>query len=44
MTAKLGNEAFTAKAPAGVIGKSRQRLTAAESEIARLESRLASLP
>jgi valyl-tRNA synthetase len=43
MTAKLGNEAFTAKAPADVIEKSRQRLAAAESDIARLESRLAAL-
>jgi len=43
MTAKLANEAFTAKAPAAVIDKSRQRLTAAEAEIARLESRLAAL-
>ncbi|MGH3209183.1 MAG: class I tRNA ligase family protein, partial [Trebonia sp.] len=44
MTAKLGNEAFTAKAPAEVIEKSRARLAAAESDIARLESRLAALP
>jgi valyl-tRNA synthetase len=43
MTAKLGNEAFTAKAPAEVIEKSRARLAAAESDIARLESRLAAL-
>jgi valyl-tRNA synthetase len=43
MAAKLGNEAFTAKAPAEVITKSRQRLSAAEADIARLESRLASL-
>jgi valyl-tRNA synthetase len=43
MTAKLGNEAFTAKAPADVIEKSRQRLASAESDIARLESRLAAL-
>ena len=43
MTAKLANESFTAKAPADVIEKSRQRLAAAESDIARLESRLASL-
>ena len=39
MTAKLGNEAFTAKAPADVIEKSRARLAAAEADIARLESR-----
>jgi len=43
MTAKLGNEAFTAKAPAAVIEKSRQRLAAAEADVTRLESRLASL-
>jgi valyl-tRNA synthetase len=43
MTAKLGNEAFTAKAPADVIDKSRARLAAAESDIARLESRRAAL-
>jgi len=43
MTAKLGNEAFTAKAPAEVIEKSRARLAAAEADITRLESRLAAL-
>jgi valyl-tRNA synthetase len=43
MTAKLGNEAFTAKAPAAVIEKSQQRLAAAEADICRLESRLATL-
>jgi valyl-tRNA synthetase len=43
MTAKLGNEAFTAKAPATVIEKSRQRLAAAEADATRLESRLAAL-
>jgi valyl-tRNA synthetase len=43
MTAKLGNEAFTAKAPADIIEKSRARLAAAEADIARLESRLAGL-
>jgi valyl-tRNA synthetase len=43
MAAKLGNEAFTAKAPADVIEKSRQRLAAAESDIVRLESRLVTL-
>ena len=40
---KLGNEAFTAKAPADVIDKTRARLAAAEADIARLESRLAGL-
>jgi valyl-tRNA synthetase len=43
MTAKLGNESFTGRAPADVIGKSRQRLATAEADIARLESRLAAL-
>jgi valyl-tRNA synthetase len=43
MTSKLANESFTAKAPPEVIEKSRQRLAAAESDITRLESRLASL-
>jgi len=43
MAAKLGNEAFTAKAPADVIEKSRSRLSGAEADIARLESRLAAL-
>ena len=43
MTAKLGNESFTGRAPADVIEKSRQRLAAAESDITRLESRLAAL-
>ncbi len=43
MTAKLGNEGFTAKAPADVIEKSRTRLAAGEADITRLESRLAAL-
>ncbi len=43
MTAKLGNEAFTAKAPAEIIEKSRARLVTAEADIARLESRLTAL-
>jgi valyl-tRNA synthetase len=43
MSAKLGNAAFTGKAPAGVIEKSRQRLAAAEADITRLETRLAAL-
>jgi len=43
MTAKLGNESFTSRAPADVIAKSRQRLAAAEADIVRLESRLAAL-
>jgi valyl-tRNA synthetase len=43
MTAKLGNESFTSRAPAAVIDKSRQRLAAAEADITRLEARLAAL-
>jgi valyl-tRNA synthetase len=43
MAAKLGNAAFTAKAPASVIEKSRARLAAAEADITRLDSRLAAL-
>ena len=43
MTAKLANEAFTAKAPPDVIEKSRARLATAEADVARLESRLAAL-
>jgi valyl-tRNA synthetase len=43
MSAQLGNEAFTSRAPAAVIEKSRARLLAAEADIARLESRLAAL-
>jgi valyl-tRNA synthetase len=41
--AKLANTSFTAKAPAAVIDKTRDRLTTAEQDIARLEERLASL-
>ena len=40
---KLANAEFTAKAPAAVVDKTRQRLAAARSDIARLEQRLASL-
>ena len=40
MAAKLGNAAFTGKAPADVVAKTRQRLAAAEADIARLEARL----
>jgi valyl-tRNA synthetase len=43
MTAKLANPAFTGKAPADVVAKSRERLAAAESDIARLEARLMTL-
>jgi len=41
--AKLGNAAFTDKAPADVVAKTRGRLTAAEADITRLEGRLAAL-
>jgi valyl-tRNA synthetase len=41
---KLGNADFTAKAPGAVVDKTRQRLEAARSDIARLEQRLAVLP
>ena len=40
---KLANADFTAKAPAAVVAKTRQRLDAAQADIARLEDRLATL-
>jgi len=40
---KLDNADFTAKAPAAVVDKTRQRLAAARSDVARLEQRLAAL-
>jgi valyl-tRNA synthetase len=40
---KLGNADFTAKAPAAVVDKTRQRRAAAQSDIARLEQRLAAI-
>ena len=40
---KLGNADFTAKAPAAVVAKTRQRLGAAQADISRLEQRLAVL-
>jgi len=43
-SAKLGNEAFTGKAPEAVIGKVRDRLAAAEADIARIEAALTALP
>jgi valyl-tRNA synthetase len=42
-TRKLANADFTAKAPPQVVAKTRQRLESAESAIARLEQRLASI-
>ncbi len=41
--AKLDNEQFLAKAPEPVVARIRERRTAAEAEIARLEARLAAL-
>jgi valyl-tRNA synthetase len=41
---KLGNEAFTAKAPDAVVAKVRERLAAAEAELARIDAALAALP
>lgn len=43
-TAKLGNEAFLAKAPEKVVDKIRGRLEAAEADIVRITAQLASLP
>src|SRR5207344_2735407 len=40
---KLANDGFTAKAPAAVVDKTRQRLEVAQADIARLEQRLASI-
>ena len=40
---KLGNAEFTAKAPAAVVDKTRQRLEAATADIARIEQRLGML-
>jgi len=43
VSAKLGNAGFMAKAPQDVVAKTRERLAIAEADIARLESRLATL-
>jgi valyl-tRNA synthetase len=43
VTAKLANQGFLAKAPDDVVTKTRERLSTAESDIARLEQRLAAL-
>jgi valyl-tRNA synthetase len=40
---KLANADFTAKAPAAVVAKTRDRLAAARADISRLENRLATL-
>ncbi|MFB6894221.1 valine--tRNA ligase [Kitasatospora sp. NPDC056327] len=42
--AKLGNEAFLAKAPDDVVAKIRGRQDAAEADIARITAQLAALP
>jgi valyl-tRNA synthetase len=41
--AKLGNEAFVAKAPAAVVDKHRARLAAAEADLARIQAALDAL-
>jgi valyl-tRNA synthetase len=41
---KLGNEAFLAKAPDAVVAKVRDRLAAAEADLARIDAALAALP
>jgi len=40
---KLGNEAFTGKAPEAVVAKVRERLAAAEAELVRIDAALAAL-
>ena len=42
--AKLGNEAFLAKAPDHVVDKIRTRLAKAEEDIARIQAQLERLP
>jgi valyl-tRNA synthetase len=42
--AKLDNEAFTSKAPAAVVAKIGDRLTAAEADRDRITAQLAALP
>ncbi|MEV0492477.1 valine--tRNA ligase [Streptomyces atratus] len=42
--AKLGNEAFLAKAPDNVVDKIRTRLAKADADIARITAQLANLP
>ena len=43
-SAKLGNEAFTGKAPEAVVAKVRDRLAIAEADIARVQAALDALP
>jgi valyl-tRNA synthetase len=42
--AKLGNPAFTDKAPEAVVAKVRERLAAAEADLERIDAALAALP
>jgi valyl-tRNA synthetase len=42
--AKLANESFTGRAPEAVVAKVRDRLAAAESDVARITATLAALP
>jgi valyl-tRNA synthetase len=42
--AKLGNDAFVAKAPDHVVGKIKDRLAAAEADLARIAAALRALP
>ncbi len=42
--AKLGNEAFLAKAPDNVVDKIKGRLAKAEADIARIQAQLETLP
>jgi valyl-tRNA synthetase len=44
LSGKLGNAAFTGKAPAAVVAETRQRLADAEAEAERLRALLAALP
>jgi len=41
---KLGNPAFTGKAPEAVVAKVRERLAAAEADIERIDAALTALP
>jgi valyl-tRNA synthetase len=41
---KLGNAAFTDKAPEAVVAKVRERLAAAEADLRRIDAALAALP
>jgi len=43
-SAKLGNEAFLAKAPEAVVDKIRTRLATAEADLSRIQGQLAGLP